>query len=427
MSLQQMSTKLSYHLSEVCQVLLGNPEDFLHFKILTVKLDEELSVEELSWRDLLNRTEYSGTYHQPIHINGFVFWLLYAEDNSNIYFETGNSSDRMDILEMNLENEEIKTICCPNGCSFGYSHLAEINGHICVIQNNRDGHMLNIWMLKDRDGEGWCLEYSVEFHETAYNFSILGYLPRENESSGDILIKSSKGELFCYETDTKEFKELEILNRVEYKLKCLSKEWLHTISSPHFKKQHRDQSKKRPTLYLISSSRSNHSFRSQLIRLSSVNSSYELQVHEKNMDLQSHNQNDSIFAISFGKACFVYVPSTNEYKVVGSFEGKLDSADWEFYYCFDEFLRFKNLTLKLDEELSVVGLSWRDLLSCTHHSGTCHQPIHINGLIFWLAYAKGNSFTSDHMTILEMNLENEEMKTICCPNGYSFGFSRWLR
>ncbi|KAM3222286.1 hypothetical protein P3L10_021556 [Capsicum annuum] len=110
-------------------------EDFLHFKILTVKLDEELSVEELSWRDLLSRTEYSGTYHQPIHINGFVFWLLYAEDNSNIYFETGNSSDRMDILEMNLENEEIKTICCPNGCSFGYSHLAEINGtYMCYSE-----------------------------------------------------------------------------------------------------------------------------------------------------------------------------------------------------------------------------------------------------------------------------------------------------
>ncbi|KAF3620880.1 hypothetical protein FXO38_32131 [Capsicum annuum] len=287
-------------------------EDFLHFKILTVKLDEELSVEELSWRDLLSRTEYSGTYHQPIHING-------------------------------------------------------------------DGHMLNIWMLKDRDGEGWCLEYSVEFHETAYNFSILGYLPRENESSGDILIKSSKGELFCYETDTKEFKELEILNRVEYKF------WARLV------------------MFLPN----------WLCR--------------KNMDLQSHNQNDSSFAISFGKACFVYVPSTNEYKVVASFEGKLDSADWEFYSCFDEFLCFKNLTLKLYEELSVVGLSWRDLLSCTHHSGTCHQPIHINGLIFWLGYAKGNSFTSDHMTILEMNLENEEMKTICCPSGYSFGFSRWLR
>ncbi|KAM3222287.1 hypothetical protein P3L10_021557 [Capsicum annuum] len=92
--------------------------------------------------------------------------------------------------------------------------------------------MLNIWMLKDRDGEGWCLEYSVEFHETAYNFSILGYLPRENESSGDILIKSSKGELFCYETDTKEFKELEILNRVEYKVCALFYESFFSIGMP---------------------------------------------------------------------------------------------------------------------------------------------------------------------------------------------------
>ncbi|PHU12457.1 hypothetical protein BC332_19387 [Capsicum chinense] len=373
-------------------------EDFLHFKILTVKLDEELSVEELSWRDLLSRTEYSGTYHQPIHINGFVFWLLYAEDNSNIYFETGNSSDRMDILEMNLENEEIKTICCPNGCSFGYSHLAEINGHICVIQNNRDGHMLNIWMLKDRDGEGWCLEYSVEFHETAYNFTILGYLPRENESSEDILIKFSKGELFCYETDTKEFKELEILNRVEYKVH--EYETIAEIGNDHFECS------------------------SGLDLLCFYQTGYVGKIWICNPITKT------TLALPYLLAKLVlsmYVPSTNEYKVVASFEGKLDSADWEFYSCFDEFLRFKNLTLKLDEELSVVGLSWRDLLSCTHHSGTCHQPIHINGLIFWLAYAKGNSFTSDHMTILEMNLENEEMKTICCPNGYSFGFSRWLR
>ncbi|KAK4714421.1 hypothetical protein R3W88_020328 [Solanum pinnatisectum] len=62
-------------------------------------------------------------------------------------------------------------------------------------------------------------------------------------------------------------------------LKCLSKEWLQTISSPYFKKQHRDHSKKRPSLSLISSSR-NRPFRSQLIHLSSIDSSNNVHEYE---------------------------------------------------------------------------------------------------------------------------------------------------
>lgn len=41
-----------------------------------------------------------------------------------------------------------------------------------------------------------------------------------------------------------------------------------------------------------------------------------------------------------------------KYKIVVSFEGKLDYADWEFYAGFEEILHFKILTLKLGEEFS---------------------------------------------------------------------------
>ncbi|XP_059285016.1 F-box protein At3g57590-like [Lycium ferocissimum] len=200
-------------------------EESLCFNILTLKLEEETSVVG-SWRDLLSCTQYSGTCHQPIHINGFIYWLAFAKDNTL-------SSDHVRILEMNLENEEIKTFCCPNGFSdFGFSHLSEINGHLCLVQNKRDGHMLNIWMLKAHESEAWCLEYSIEVHESASNFNIIGYLPRNNESTGDILIRSLKGDLFCYETDTKSFKELQSLNIVEYKWCALFYDSFFSIGLP---------------------------------------------------------------------------------------------------------------------------------------------------------------------------------------------------
>lgn len=123
-----------------------------------------------------------------------------------------------------------------------------------------------------------------------------------------------------------------------------------------------------------------------------------------------------------GKACLGYASSTNEYKIVVSFEGRVDNSDdWNLEADYEELLSFNILTLKL-EETSVVG-SWRDLLlSCTQYSGTCHQPVHINEFVYWIAFAKDNTFSSDRMTILEMNLENEEVNTLCCPNGYNFGF-----
>ncbi|XP_059282896.1 F-box protein At1g30790-like [Lycium ferocissimum] len=196
-------------------------EEFLYFNILTLKLEEETSVVG-SWRDLfLSFTQYSGTRHLPIHIDGFIYWLAFAKDNS----------DQMSILGINLENEEVKTLCLPNGYSFGFSHLAEINGHLCLVQINRDSHMLNIWMLKAHESEGWCLEYSVEVHESASNFTIIGYLPRNNDS-GDILIWSIKGNLYCYETDTKKFKQLQSLSRLEYKWCVLFYESFFSIGLP---------------------------------------------------------------------------------------------------------------------------------------------------------------------------------------------------
>ncbi|MCD7455558.1 hypothetical protein HAX54_028679 [Datura stramonium] len=204
--------------------LYADFEELLSFNILTFKLEEETNVVG-SWRDLLSCTQYSGTCHQPIHINGFIYWLAFAKDNTF-------SSDHMAILEMNLENEEVKTLCCPNVSSFGFSHLADINGHLCLVQNNTDGHMLNIWMLKAYESEGWCLDFSIEVHESAHNFTILGYLPRNCKSTGDVLIRSVKGNLFCYETDTKKFKELLCLNQVEYKWCALFYESFFSIGMP---------------------------------------------------------------------------------------------------------------------------------------------------------------------------------------------------
>ncbi|KAH0656403.1 hypothetical protein KY285_031285 [Solanum tuberosum] len=204
--------------------LEANYEEILSFNILTLKLEETSVVG--SWRDLLlSCTQYSGTCHQPVHINGLVYWLAFAKDNTF-------SSDRMTILEMNLENEEVNTLCFPNGYNFGFSHLAEINGHLCFVHNKTDSDTLNAWMLKDRVSEAWCLEYSIEVPQSAYNYTILGYLPRNNESTGDILIQSLKGNLFCYETDTQKFKELQSLNKVEFEWCGLYYESLFSIGMP---------------------------------------------------------------------------------------------------------------------------------------------------------------------------------------------------
>lgn len=205
--------------------LYADFEELLSFNILTLKLEEETSAVG-SWRDmLLSCRQYSGTCHQPIHINGFIYWLAFAQDNTI-------SSDHMAILEMNLENEEIRRVCRPNGCSFGFSHLADINGHLCLVQNNTDDHRLNIWMLKAHESEGWCLEYSIEVHESAHNFTILVYLPRHCKSAGDVLVRSVKGDLFCYETDTKKFKELLSLNQVEYNWCALFYDSFFSIGMP---------------------------------------------------------------------------------------------------------------------------------------------------------------------------------------------------
>ncbi|CAN4105039.1 unnamed protein product [Withania somnifera] len=198
--------------------LYSNFEELLSLNILTLKLEEETSIVG-SRRDLLSCTEYSGTWHQPIHIKRFMCWLAFTKDH-------------MTILEMNLENEEVKTLCLRNGYSFGFSHLADINGHLSVVENNIDGDMLNIWMLKAHESEDWCLVYSVEVHDIPYKFTILGYLPRNNESTGDIFIWSILGNIFCYETDTKKLKELQSLNRVEYKCSTLFYESLFSIGMP---------------------------------------------------------------------------------------------------------------------------------------------------------------------------------------------------
>ncbi|KAK4714420.1 hypothetical protein R3W88_020327 [Solanum pinnatisectum] len=155
----------------------------------------------------------------------FVYWLAFAKDNTF-------SSDRMTILEMNLENEEVNTLSCPNGYNFGFFHLVEVNGHLCFVHNKTDADMLNAWILEDRVSEAWCLEYSVEVPQSAYNYTILGYLPRNNESTGDILIQSLKGNLFCYETDTQKFKELQSLNKVKFEWCGLYYESLFSIGMP---------------------------------------------------------------------------------------------------------------------------------------------------------------------------------------------------
>lgn len=177
--------------------------------------------------------------------------------------------------------------------------------------------------------------------------------------------------------------------------------------SPYFKKQQYDQSKKRPTLSLISSSR-NRSFRSQFIHLSSIDSynhvhEYEAvaEIREGNfvclsgLDLLCFCQTGyegkiwicnpvtkktlalPVLSDFAGKACLGYVSSTNEYKIVVSFEGRVDNSDdWNLEADYEELLSFNILTLKL-EETSVVG-SWRYLLlSCTQYSGTCHQRVRL--------------------------------------------------
>ncbi|KAF3620879.1 hypothetical protein FXO38_32130 [Capsicum annuum] len=207
-----------------------------------------------------------------------------------------------------------------------------------------------------------------------------------------------------------------------------------------------------PTLYLIISYMRNHSFRSRLIHLSYMNSpnhEYEFIADigdrhfecSSGLDFLCFYQTGYVGKVSLynpitkktlplpvlsdfaSRDCLGYVSSTNEYKVVVSFEGKVDdSDDWKLYYDFEELLCFNILTLKLEEQTSVVG-SWRDLSLTwsTQYSGTFHQPIHVNGFTYWLAYAKGSTCSSYHMTILEMNLENEDVNALSLPNGYRNG------
>lgn len=225
----------------------------------------------------------------------------------------------------------------------------------------------------------------------------------------------------------------EILSRLPAKnvcqLKSVSKHWLNTISTPHFKKLHYKKSIKNPHLVLIDESIKCNNYFAKTLTISSIN--HLKQNPTPNLDkkftidiLFQHNTN-----FSFNQ-CFIcynikdniwlynlttqqnqelphvttpmisfdlgYIPSSNEFKIVHVFGKKDDKVGYEI------------ITLKDD---NFVPTSWRILENHKDSYTRKIASLSVNGSIYWLV----NDMQDNKKRIVCLELENEEFRKISCP------------
>ncbi|KAK4716654.1 hypothetical protein R3W88_014992 [Solanum pinnatisectum] len=225
----------------------------------------------------------------------------------------------------------------------------------------------------------------------------------------------------------------EILSRLPAKnacqLKCVSKHWLNTISTPHFKKLHYKKSIKNPHLVVIDESIKSNNYFTKTLTISTIDhlkqnptsnldKKFTIDIlfqHDTNFSFNQcficYNIKDNIWLynlttqqnqelphvttpmISFDLG---YIPCSNEFKIVHVFGKKDDKVGYEI------------ITLKDD---NFVPTSWRILENHKNLYTRKIASLSVNGSIYWLVY----DMQDNKKGIVCLDLENEEFRKISCP------------
>ncbi|GFS43751.1 hypothetical protein Acr_00g0086710 [Actinidia rufa] len=133
--------------------------------------------------------------------NGAIHWLFMH----NVYGEKK-------IVSMDLENEEFRNICCPQGCIDVYgrdkTNLIELKGFLCWVHYSLNDSVMNLWMLKDHETHFWVKDYAIGLHGIYGSYMALGYVPWD-DYTGEILICSSEKDcLLFYNIESKRFRRV---------------------------------------------------------------------------------------------------------------------------------------------------------------------------------------------------------------------------
>ncbi|KAK4373059.1 hypothetical protein RND71_008443 [Anisodus tanguticus] len=231
----------------------------------------------------------------------------------------------------------------------------------------------------------------------------------------------------------------EILSRLPAKnlcqLKLVSKHWLNTISTTHFKKVHYQKSIKNPHLVLIDESIKSNSF-TKTLAISTVDDLKNPTPNfSKKFSLDVLFQHYTNFSFSHCLICYntkntiwVYNPTTQQNVELPpvsipmiSFEigYNTNSNEFKIVHFFgqkngDNRVGYEIITLK---DGNFVPNSWRVLENHKNsYKGADHNTskiasLSVNGFIYWLVYDKQDN----EKRIVSLDLENEEFRTISCP------------
>lgn len=225
----------------------------------------------------------------------------------------------------------------------------------------------------------------------------------------------------------------EILSRLPSKnvcqLKSVSKHWLNTISTPHFKKLHYQKSIKNPLLILIDESIKNYNYFTKTLTISTINNLQQNPTLnlDKSFTLDILFQNHTNFSFTHCFICYNiknsiwlsnittqqklelpplslpmisfdlgYIPCSNEFKIVHGFGKKDDRVGYEI------------ITLK---DYNFVPTSWRVLENHNNLYTRKIASLSVNGSIYWLIH----DIQDNKKRIVCLDLENEEFRKISCP------------
>uniref|UniRef100_A0A1S4BBW5 F-box protein At4g38870 n=1 Tax=Nicotiana tabacum TaxID=4097 RepID=A0A1S4BBW5_TOBAC len=199
---------------------------------------------------------------------------------------------------------------------------------------------------------------------------------------------------------------IDILSRLSLKhvhqLQIVSKLWLRTISSPHFRRLYNMKSMTRPRALVVEESDHTYSRPSGIRPPSRI-------ITISTMDLAGDNkiQKEFSFKIVGLRVDVGYIPATNTYKII-RFVGTKHSPNYTYNYGHEVLeIGFEILTLT---DGGPIPSSWRSMTHREQFSvkvdATC-----VDGAIYWFV-GRGDK-KEDH--IISMEIENEEFLTISCP------------
>ncbi|MCD9645623.1 hypothetical protein HAX54_034666, partial [Datura stramonium] len=189
------------------------------YEIITLKDGSSIPS---SWRVLQNhKNSYKGGDHSTskiasLSVNGSIYWLVYdMQDNEKR------------IVSLDLENEEFRTISCPQDSSitqkslmiYQAQQLVEVKGFLGLAQFSANFSTVNIFVLKEgnKKEQFWVKEFSVHLSHVGHWFKIVGFVPfEEDNTSGDIMFIPNNGRLLFYKIKKGSFTNVGEFNLLRY-------------------------------------------------------------------------------------------------------------------------------------------------------------------------------------------------------------------